>query len=65
MKNLMVMCFGDSITYGYCAEYGTDYVSLFKKKAAEDFPEGAIKMCIRDRGHLSQHLRFLLMIYFP
>ena len=48
MKNLMVMCFGDSITYGYCAEYGTDYVSLFKKKAAEDFPEGAIT--IRNRG---------------
>ncbi len=48
MKNLMVMCFGDSITYGYCAEYGKDYVSLFKKKVAEDFPKDSVT--IRNRG---------------
>ena len=48
MKDLMIMCFGDSITYGYCAEYGTDYVSLFKKKVSEDFPGENIT--IRNRG---------------
>lgn len=48
MKNLMVVCFGDSITYGYCAEYGKDYVSLFKKKISEDFPKDSIT--IRNRG---------------
>ncbi len=48
MKDLMIMCFGDSITYGYCAEYGTDYVSLFKKKVSDDFPGENIT--IRNRG---------------
>lgn len=48
MKDLMIMCFGDSITYGYCAEYGTDYVSLFKKKVSEDF--AGENITIRNRG---------------
>ena len=48
MDELMIMCFGDSITYGYCADYGKDYVSLFKAKVREDFPEDRIT--IRNRG---------------
>lgn len=48
MKKPMVMCFGDSITYGYCAEYGTDYVSLFKARVKEDFPGEDV--IIRNRG---------------
>ena len=32
MKEATIVCFGDSITYGYCADYGTDYVSLLRKQ---------------------------------
>lgn len=48
MDKLMIVCFGDSITFGYCAEYGKDYVSLFKAKVKEDFPDREI--IIRNRG---------------
>lgn len=48
MADLTIMCFGDSITYGYCCEYGKDYVSLLKEKVKEDFSEYDI--VIRNRG---------------
>ena len=36
MSGVTVMCFGDSITYGYCADFGNDYVSLLKAKVKEE-----------------------------
>ncbi len=48
MPDITIVCYGDSITYGYCAEYGKDYVSLFKNKVKEDFPEASI--IIKKRG---------------
>ena len=48
MDKMTIVCFGDSITFGYCAEYGKDYVSLFKAKVKEDFPDKDI--VIRNRG---------------
>ena len=48
MSGVTVMCFGDSITYGYCADFGNDYVSLLKAKVKEDFPDKEIY--IRNRG---------------
>ena len=48
MSGITIVCYGDSITYGYCAEYGKDYVSLFKNKVKEDFPEAPIT--IKNRG---------------
>lgn len=43
-----IICFGDSLTYGYCADYGTDYVSLLKKQVKIDFPKADI--VIKNKG---------------
>lgn len=43
-----IICFGDSLTYGYCADYGTDYVSLLKKQVKTDFPQADI--VIKNKG---------------
>ncbi|MDD5944628.1 MAG: GDSL-type esterase/lipase family protein [Clostridia bacterium] len=48
MDGITIVCFGDSITYGYCAEYGKDYVSLFRAKVKEDFPD--VPIAIKNRG---------------
>ncbi len=48
MDSLRIVCFGDSITFGYCADYGKDYVSLFKAQVQKDFPNKNI--IIRNRG---------------
>ena len=39
---------GDSITYGYCADYGTDYVSLLRKQLKEDFPQ--MDITVKNKG---------------
>ncbi|GFI61338.1 hypothetical protein IMSAG049_00495 [Clostridiales bacterium] len=51
----LIMCFGDSLTYGYCADPGKDYVSLFKAKVSEDFPNS--KIIIRNRGENGESTR--------
>ncbi len=43
-----IICFGDSLTYGYCADWGTDYVSLLKKQLKTDFPEADIT--VKNKG---------------
>lgn len=43
-----IVCFGDSLTYGYCADYGTDYVSLLRKQIKIDFPEADIT--VKNKG---------------
>lgn len=43
-----IICFGDSLTYGYCADYGTDYVSLLRKQLKVDFPEADI--AVKNKG---------------
>ena len=48
MADLTIMFFGDSITYGFCCEYGKDYVSLLKNKVKEDFD--GYDIIIRNRG---------------
>lgn len=48
MENKNIICFGDSITFGYCAEYGKDYISLLRAKIKEDFPN--IDLTVRNKG---------------
>ena len=48
MKEATIVCFGDSITYGYCADYGTDYVSLLRKQLKEDFPQ--MDITVKNKG---------------
>ncbi|MEA4972261.1 MAG: GDSL-type esterase/lipase family protein [Candidatus Metalachnospira sp.] len=43
-----IICFGDSLTYGYCADYGTDYVSLLRKQLKIDFPNADIT--VKNKG---------------
>jgi len=43
-----IVCFGDSLTFGYCAEYGTDYVSLLRKQIKADFPNSDIT--VKNKG---------------
>lgn len=53
--NNVIMCFGDSLTYGYCADPGKDYVSLFRAKVKEDFPD--VPIVIRNRGENGESTR--------
>ena len=48
MKEATIICFGDSITYGYCADYGTDYVSLLRNRLKEDFPQ--MDITVKNKG---------------
>ena len=48
MKELKIICFGDSLTFGYCAGFQKDYVSLFRSKVKEDFPD--YNIYIKNKG---------------
>ena len=55
MDEFTICCFGDSLTYGFCADFGKDYVSLFRKQIKEDFPDKNI--VIRNKGENGESSR--------